>query len=209
MGQKTHPRGFRLVVTKKWKSNWIAGKDYAQLLQQDEEIRKYLEKTVGAAGIDDIAISRSINDIEITLKVARPGLVIGRGGAMIEGIKKELDKLIGGKVRLNVQEVQNPNLSADLLAESIVGAIERRYPYKRAVSSAIKRAMDAQAQGIKVFVSGRLGGRRIARREKFIEGSVPTSTLDKDVRFSSKFARTKYGTLGVKVWVTQPEEEEE
>ncbi len=209
MGQKTHPRGFRLVVTKDWKSNWIADKDYSQLLQQDEEIRKYLHKTVGAAGIDDIMISRSINEIEITLKVARPGLVIGRGGAMIETIKKELDKLIGGKVRLNVQEVQNPNLSADLLAESIVGAIERRYPYKRAVSSAMKRAMDAGAQGIKIFVSGRLGGRRIARREKFIEGSVPTSTLDKDVQFSSKFARTKYGTLGVKVWVTQPEGEEE
>ncbi|MCA9392112.1 30S ribosomal protein S3 [candidate division WWE3 bacterium] len=207
MGQKTHPKGYRLAVTKDWRSVWYADGDYKDLLEADEKIRKYLRDNVGSAGIDAIKISRSINDVEIDLRVARPGLVIGRGGSTIEAVKKDLDKLIGGKVRLNVQEVSHPDLSAELLAESISGAITRRYPYKRAVRSALKRAMDAGAEGIKIFISGRLGGHTIARREKYIEGSVPTSTLSKNVKFASQKAVTKYGTLGVKVWVTVPDEE--
>jgi len=205
MGQKVNPLGFRLIINKRWKGIWYADKDYIKFLQGDDAIRKYLRKTVGMAGIDDIVISRSINDVSIDLRVARPGLAIGRGGSTIEGIKKGLDKMIGGKIRLNVQEVQNPGLSADLLAESITSAIERRYPYKRAIRSALKRAMDAGAEGIKLFINGRLGGNPIARGEKYIEGSVPTSTLSKNVKFARSFAKTKYGTLGVKVWVTVPE----
>lgn len=208
MGHKTQPEGFRLVVSKNWHSVWFAPKDMPALLKQDENIRKFLKEKVGPAGIDEIRILRSINAVEIDLKVARPGLVIGRGGAMIEALKKELDTMIGGKVRLNVQEVTKPDLSPDLLAESICSAIERRYPYKRAVRSALNRAMESGARGVKVFLSGRLGGNPIARGEKYIEGSVPTSTLSKNVRFATKYALTKYGTLGVKVWVTQPVEED-
>lgn len=207
MGQKTHPQGFRLALSKNWRSIWYSEKDTPMLLEEDEKIRQYLRDEIGAAGIDDITISRSINEVEIDLRVARPGLVIGRGGTTIERIKKELDELVGGKLRLNVQEVQSPDLSPDLLAESITGAIVRRYPYKRAINSAMKRAMDAGAVGVKIFISGRLGGNRIARREKYAAGSVPASTMSKNVRFARRFARTKYGTLGVKVWVTQPEEE--
>lgn len=207
MGQKANPRGLRLIVDRNWGSVWHDDNNYAELLKEDREIREYLEKEVGSAGIDELVISRSTNDIEIDLTVARPGLVIGRGGSMIEKIQKTLSTMVQGKIRLNVQEVSNPNLSAVLVAESVVSAIERNYPYKRAIRSSAQRVMDAGAKGLKIFVSGRLGGNRIARTEKFDEGSVPTSTLSENIRYAFREAKTKYGTVGVKVWITQPEEE--
>lgn len=206
MGQKTHAEGFRLAVNKNWKSIWYADRGFKSLLEEDDKIRRYLAQTVGSAGIDELVISRSINAVEIDLKVARPGLVIGRGGSRIEMIKKDLNEMVGGKVRLNVQEVRSPNLSAVLVMESITGAIVRKYPYKRAVNSSIKRVMEAGAKGIRIFVSGRLGASRIARTQKFKEGSVPTSTLSEDVRFAQGFAKTKRGTIGVKVWIALKEE---
>ncbi|NCS32138.1 30S ribosomal protein S3 [bacterium] len=206
MAQKVNPIGFRLVLNKAWNSVWHDKKNYAEYVRQDALIRDYLHEIVGSSGIDTLTISRSINDVTIDLVVARPGLVIGRGGSMIEQIKKHLDVMIDGRVRLNVQEVQNPDLSAVIVAENIIRSIERRFPYKRAATGAMRRVMDAGADGIKIFVSGRLGGRQIARREKFREGSVPTSTLSRDVKYAYRVAKTKKGTIGIKVWITQPEE---
>lgn len=206
MGQKVHPRGFRLVINKDWNSVWHDNRNYAKYVLEDSKIRTFIEKEVGASGIDQLTISRSINDVIIDLTVARPGLVIGRGGSTIERIKKELDTMVSGRVRLNVQEVKNPDLSAVIVAENIVRSIERRYPYKRAISAAIKRIMDAKSPGVKVFIGGRLGGNVIARHEKFHEGSVPTSSLARDIKYAFRFAKTRYGTIGVKVWITQPEE---
>ncbi len=185
---------------------WHDNRNYAAYVMQDNKIRQHLMKEVGSAGIDQLTISRSINDVTIDLIVARPGLVIGRGGSTIERIKKDLDAMIDGRVRLNVQEVQNPDLSAVIVAENIVRSIERRYPYKRAISAAMKRTMDSGATGIKIFIGGRLGGNVIARHEKFHEGSVPTSTLSRDIKYAYRFAKTKYGTIGIKVWIAQPEE---
>lgn len=207
MGQKTHPEGFRLAYNKSWLSVWHADRNFKDLLEEDLKIREYIADKVGSAGIDELKISRSINEIAIDVTVARPGLVIGRGGATHKMIKHDLEQLIqGSKAKLEVHEIEKPNLSPVLAAESIIGAIERRYPYKRAVVSTVRRVMEAGARGIKVFVSGRLGGQGIARTEKTTEGSVPASTLSEPVRFSSGFARTKYGTVGVKVWITQPED---
>jgi len=207
MAQKTHPEGFRLAYNKNWQSVWHADRNFKDLLEEDLKIRDYLDEKVRSAGIDELKISRSTNEIAVDLTVARPGLVIGRGGAMHRTIKRDLEDLVKGKTKLEVHEIEKPNLSSVLAMESIIGAIERRYPYKRAVVSTVKRVMESGAKGIKVFVSGRLGGHTIARTEKTTEGSVPTSTLEERVRFSSGFARTKYGTVGVKVWITQPEEE--
>jgi small subunit ribosomal protein S3 len=205
MGQKINPTGFRLIINKNWSSVWYANrKDFSKLLAEDLLIRKYLQAKVGQAGIDELIIARSNRNVEIELRVARPGLVIGRGGSMSELIKKDLDRIVEGRVRLNVQEVSKPNLSAKLVMESIVGAIERKYPYKRAVNSALKRVMDSGAKGIKVFVSGRLGGNSIARLEKFQEGAVPTSTMKYDIKFARGTAHTKYGTVGIKVWINVP-----
>ena len=208
MGQKTHPTGFRLSIDRNWGSVWHNDRDFARLLQEDEAIRALLYRMVGASGIDNITISRSTNDVEIDLRVARPGLVIGRGGAMIEEVKKQLNKMVGGKLRLNVVEVPRVDLSAPLVAENIVGALERRYPFKRAVSGALKRVMDSGAKGIRIVLSGRLDGNTIARTEKFYEGSVPTSTLTANVQYAYRFAKTRKGTVGVKVWITQPDVKE-
>lgn len=209
MGQKIHPTGFRLAINKNWSSVWHADRGFDKLLAEDLKIRDYLKKKVSSAGIDELIISRSNKNVEIELRVARPGLVIGRGGSMSEMLKKDLDKLVTGRVRLNVQEVAKPNLSPVLVLESITSAMERKYPYKRAVNSAIKRVMDSGALGVKVFVSGRLGGNSIARREKFQEGAVPTSTLRENIKFASGHALTKYGTVGVKVWINQPKVKED
>ncbi|NTV30625.1 30S ribosomal protein S3 [candidate division WWE3 bacterium] len=208
MAQKTHPTGFRLIIQKNWGSVWFDDKNYAKLLQQDEKIRNLLYQMIGSAGIDEITISRSNNDVSIDLRVARPGLVIGRGGAMIEAVKKQLASIIEGRIRLNVVEVPNVDLSPALVAENITGALERRYPYKRAVSGALKKVMDSGAKGVRIVLAGRLDGNTIARTEKFYEGSVPTSTLTADVKYAYRFAKTKKGTVGVKVWITQPEKKE-
>lgn len=208
MAQKTHPTGFRLVIQKNWGSMWHDDKNYARLLKEDEQIRKLLTQMIGAAGIDEITIYRSSNDVRIDLKVARPGLVIGRGGAMIEEVKKKLSKIVSGRIKLNVVEVTKVDLSPALVAENITGALERRYPFKRAVSAALRRVMESGAKGVRIVLAGRLDGNTIARTEKFYEGSVPTSTLTADVKYAYRFAKTKKGTVGVKVWITQPDAKE-
>ncbi len=207
MGQKTHPIGFRLAFNKNWRSVWHDDKRYARLLEKDTKIREFLYERLQSAGVEQVNIYRSIGHVDINITVARPGLVIGRGGQNIEELKRELNRMIEEKYNLNVQEVPNPNFSARLVANNIARSIERRYPYKRAVRSNIRKVVEAGVKGIKVVVSGRLSGGTIARREKFHEGTIPTSTLAEEIDFAIAEAKTKYGTIGIKVWITPGESE--
>jgi len=206
MGQKTNPTGFRLALDKNWQSTWHDDKRYAQLLEKDTKIREFLRGRLRSAGVDEIDIQRSIGEIEINISVARPGLVIGRGGQNIEELKKELNSMIDEKFHLNVTEVSNPDLSATLIADAMVGSIMRRYPYKRAAKSNLRKVMEAGAKGIKIEVAGRLGGGTIARTEKFAQGSVPTSTIRQKIDYAFDEAVTGKGTIGIKVWINGKED---
>lgn len=201
MGQKTHPVGFRLSITKNWQSAWFDDRHYTDLLHEDLQIKKVLEEKIKNAGLQNLEIERSINDVTINLWVAKPGIVIGRGGSGIESLKQKLQKIVSGKLKLNVNQVQKPDLSAKLLAENIARQIERRYPYKRAAKQALQKTMDAGAKGVRVSVAGRLAGTEIARTEHWEQGSVPTQTLKAKIDFAREVALTKYGTIGVKVWI--------
>lgn len=202
MGQKTHPIGFRLAVNKSWKSAWHNDKRFKELLHEDIKLRRFLQEHLQAAGLERVEVQRKINETEIAVWVAKPGLVIGRGGTNIEELRKKLALLTQGKLKLNVVEVKKPMLSAKLVAEMIVYQIKKRYPYKRAVSQAIDKVIEAGAQGVKIVVSGVLGGpSSIGRAEKKTVGSVPTSTLKSKVDFSAQVAATNYGTIGVKIWI--------
>lgn len=203
MGQKTNPIGFRLALNKNWQSVWQDRKNYARLLEKDVRIRDFLRRRLRPAGVDRVEIQRSIGEVEINISVARPGLVIGRGGQNIEKLKEELNEMIEEKFKLNITEVSNPDLSARLIAEDIAASVMRGYPYKRAVRSGMRRVMEAGAGGVKVEISGRLGGGTIARTEKFVQGSIPTSTLKEMIDYGFAEAFTKYGTIGVKVWINK------
>lgn len=203
MGQSTHPRGYRLAVTKDWNSVWHSDKNYVQFLHEDLAIRKYLNKELSVAGLDRIYIKRSINQVDIDIHVAKPGMVIGRGGSRVEEIKKHLTVMTEGKMNLNILEIRKPDLSAKVVAHDIAARIERRMSYKKVVLRAMQKVMDAGAKGIKVHVSGRLNGNAIARLEKRVQGSVPTSTITADVDYSLAVAHTKKGTIGVKVWIAR------
>lgn len=202
MGQKTHPIGFRLALDKNWQSTWHNDKRFKDLLHEDLKLRKFLQDYLKSAGLSRVEILRKINETEININVAKPGLVIGRGGVKIEELKKELIKFISGKLKLNVIEVKKPMLSAKLVAEGIANQISRRYPYKRAVSQTIDKVVEAGAKGVKIEVSGVLGGpSSIARTERKVVGSIPASTLKSNVDFNTQVAATHYGTIGVKVWI--------
>lgn len=201
MGQKTHPVGFRLSITKNWQSAWFDDRRYTNLLHEDLQIKKVLDEKIKKAGLQNLEIERSINDVTINLWVAKPGIVIGRGGSGIESLKAELQKIVSGKLKLNVNQTQKPDLSAKLLAENVARQIERRYPYKRAAKQTLQKAMDAGAKGIRVSVAGRLAGTEIARTEHWEQGSVPTQTLKAKIDYAREIALTKYGTIGVKVWI--------
>jgi small subunit ribosomal protein S3 len=202
MGQKTHPLGFRLALKKNWSSVWFDSKRYAELLHKDLEIRDFLTKKMRAAGCQRVDIERSVNEITITAHVAKPGMVIGRGGAGIEALKKELQsKLESEKLKFNVIEVRRPDLSATLVARNIAEMIERRMAPRRAINMTLERTMSAGAKGIKIVVSGRLNGADIARTEKKATGSIPLHTLRADIDFAADTAITAFGTIGVKVWI--------
>jgi len=203
MGQSINPVGYRLVNNKNWNSIWHNDQNYVALLHEDLAIRKYLDAELGQAGLDRVLIKRSINQVDIDIYVSKPGMVIGRGGARVEEIKKGLNKITDGKMNLNVFEVEHPDLSARAVADDIAYKIVRRMGYKRVVLKAMQKTMDAGAQGIKVYVSGRVGGGSIARTEKKVLGSVPTSTISADVDFARSTAPTKYGTIGIKVWIAK------
>ncbi len=208
MGQKIHPIGFRLGVTKEHKSCWYADtKQYPELLQEDRRVRDYITKNLSNAGISDIRIERKADQIDLAIHTARPGVVVGRGGSGIEQLRVGLQQELGGnrQIRINVIEVSRVDADAALIAEYITQQLERRVSFRRVVRQAIQRAQRAEVKGIKIQVGGRLNGAEIARTEWVREGRVPLHTLRADIDYSYKTAQTIYGILGVKVWVFKGE----
>lgn len=213
MGQKTHPKGFRLGVIENWDSRWFAGRDYARLLHEDIRLRGFIKKRLYHAGISKVEIERAANKAKINIFTARPGIVIGKKGAEIEKLKQELSRLSAKEPYINIHEVRRPDLDAQLVAENIALQLERRVAFRRAMKESVARAMRMGAQGIRVQTGGRLGGSEIARVEWYREGRVPLHTLRADISYGLAEAKTTYGVIGVKVWIFRGEvltrEEEE
>ena len=205
MGQKVNPIGFRLGVNKDWESKWYAGKDYAEVLNKDIKIREYLEAKLKDAAVASILIERKNNRIDVTINTAKPGVIIGKGGEDIEKLRKEIKKLVGEDVYVNIVEVKNPDLNAKLVDQNIASQIEARAPFRSAQKRAIRNTMKAGARGIKTSVSGRLGGAEMARTEGYTEGTVPLHTIRADVDYATAEADTTYGKIGVKVWIYKNE----
>lgn len=205
MGQKTHPKGFRLGVTESWDSKWFAKREYAELLHEDLRIRKFLKQRLYHAGISKVEIERAANKAKINIYTARPGIVIGKKGAEIEKLKQELARITSRESFLNIHEVRRPDLDAQLVAENVALQLERRVGFRRAMKEAVGRAMRMGAQGLRIQSSGRLGGAEIARREWYREGRVPLHTLRADIAYGLAEAKTTYGVIGVKVWVFRGE----
>ena len=209
MGQKVHPVGYRLGVTTEWQSKWYAGrKDYAKKLHEDLKLREYIMKKWDGAGISRIEIERVGNVIRFTIWTARPGVVIGRNGAEIQAIKDELGALTGAKIMVNVHEIKNPDVEAQLVAEGIAASLERRVSFRRAMKQAIFRATKAGVLGIKAQVAGRLGGAEIARTEWYNEGRLPLSTIKADIDYGFAEATTMYGVIGCKIWIYRDRDNE-
>ena len=206
MGQKVNPHGLRVGVIKDWDSRWYASDEkVGDLIVEDQKIRKYLKKTLYGAGVPKIEIERSNEVVTIFLHCARPGMVIGKGGEQIEQYRLAVEKLIGKKVRLNIVEVRNPDMNAQLVAENIAQQLEKRISHRRAMKNAMARAMRAGAKGIKVCCSGRLGGRVIAGVEHSHEGHIPRQTIRADIEYGFAEAATTFGRIGVKVWIYKGE----
>ena len=207
MGQKVNPKGFRVGVIKEWDSKWYANKkDFSELLVEDHKIRELVKKEVYDAGISDIEIERAVNNIKITIFTGKPGMVIGKGGAGVEELKKKVEKIAPGKrVIINVEEIKNQDVDAQLVAENIAAQLENRITFRRAMKQAVQRTMRAGAVGIKTQVSGRLGGADMARSEGYNEGKVPLQTLRADVDYGFAEADTQYGKIGCKVWINRGE----
>jgi small subunit ribosomal protein S3 len=206
VGQKTHPRGFRLGIVAPWKSRWYAERNFPALLVEDETIRKYLNQRLGHASISEIEIERKPGKVVVTVHTARPGVVIGKGGTEVDKLRDELGRLSGGsEVAINVEEVKRPEVNGQLIADSIAHQIVQRVSFRRAMKRAVQNAMRSGAEGIKVQVAGRLNGAEIARTEMYKEGRIPLQTLRADIDYAQSTARTTYGTIGVKVWVFKGE----
>jgi small subunit ribosomal protein S3 len=207
MGQKVSPKGFRLITRKMWDSNWFANKkEFGNLLEQDRIIRKFLRKKPACVGASKFVIRRMSGKIEVTIHTARPGLVIGKKGSEIDVLKKELKQHSGQDVWIEIEEIKRPDLDAFLVAESIATQIERRLPFRRILKKAIQTTMDAGAAGIKVQISGRIGGAEIARTEWYKDGRIPLHTLRANIDYATGRAETTYGSIGVKVWINKGEE---
>ncbi len=205
MGQKTNPIGFRLGVIKGWDSNWYGGKKFDTKLVEDNKIRKYLNARLAKASVSKIYIERTLKLITVTINTARPGIIIGKQGSEVDKLKEELKKLTGKEIQINISEVKRPELDAYLVAQSIAQQIEGRVSYRRAIKMAITSSMRVGAEGIKVLVSGRVGGAEMARSEMFKEGRIPLHTIRADIDYALVPAQTTYGTLGVKVWIFKGE----
>lgn len=201
MGQKVNPHGLRVGVIKEWDSKWYAEKDFADYLVEDYKIREYLKKRLYSAGVSRIEIERASDRIRVTLFTAKPGIVIGKGGAEIEKVKNDLSKYIGKRVFIDIKEIKRPDRDAQLVAENIALQLENRVSFRRAVKSAMQRTMKSGALGIKAAVSGRLGGADIARSEFYSEGTIPLQTLRADIDYGFAEADTTYGKVGVKTWI--------
>ena len=206
MGQKVHPTGVRLGITTDWSSKWYAdSKNFSEYLVEDQKIRKFLKKKLYAAGISEIQIERTAKFVKINVITAKPGIVIGKGGAGAESLKAEIAKLIGKDVNLNIVEVKDIDLDAQLVAENIAGQLERRISFRRAMKQCMQKSLKAGAKGIKTSVSGRLGGADMARTEFYKEGNIPLQTLRADIDYGFAEADTTYGKIGVKVWIYKGE----
>jgi small subunit ribosomal protein S3 len=201
VGQKIHPYGFRLGVTKEWKAKWYAEKNYGELLLEDFKIRKFISNKLKRTGISSIAIERAANKVKVIIHTGRPGLVIGRKGQGTEELRNNLVKLVNKEIMLEIKEVRRPEADAQIVAEGIANQLERRVAFRRAMKKAVSQALRLGAQGIKVACSGRLGGAEIARREWYREGRVPLQTLRADIDYGFSESNTVYGVIGVKVWV--------
>ena len=206
MGRKVHPTGMRLKIIKDWNARWYAeGRRYGELLHEDFAIRKLIESEHDNAGISNIEIERYPNQVQVTLHTARPGIVIGRKGTAVKELRQKLEELTGKNVRIEVEEVEQPDLEAKLVAENVAGQLERRIAHSRAMKRAASQAMRQGAQGIRIMVSGRLGGSEMSRTEWVREGRVPLQTLRADIDYGTAEADTTFGKIGVKVWVYKGE----
>ncbi|MDR1472305.1 MAG: 30S ribosomal protein S3 [Synergistaceae bacterium] len=206
MGQKVHPVGYRLGVIYDWESRWYShGRNYAKNLHADLRLRDWLKRRWANAGISRIEIERIGNVMRFTVFTARPGVVIGKGGAEIQAIRDELQSMTGSRIMINIQEVKSPDSEAQVVAEGVASALERRISFRRAMKQAIFRAMKSGAKGIKIQCAGRLGGAEIARTEWYLEGQLPLSTLRADINYGFAEANTIYGVIGVKVWIYKGE----
>ena len=205
MGQKVNPKGFRVGVIRDWDSRWYARKEYSDYLLEDYQIRKYQKKRLYDSGISRIEIERAAGRVKVNIFTAKPGIVIGRGGAEVESLKKALEKMTGKKVNIYINEVKKPELDAQLVAESVASALERRIAFRRAMKQAVTRTMRMGAGGIKLMCAGRLGGAEIARTEWISDGKVPLHTLRADIDYAVAEADTTYGKIGIKCWIYKGE----
>lgn len=205
MGQKINPSGLRIGVIKDWDARWYAERDYADVLNEDLEIRSYIDKKLSDASVARVEIERAANKVNVNIHTARPGMVIGRGGQEVDSLRQHLNTLTGKNVHINVVEVKEPELSAKLVGENIAEQLENRVAFRRAMKQAISRTMQADAKGIKIQVAGRLNGADMARIETLVEGTVPLHTLRADIDYALAEADTQYGIIGVKVWIFRGE----
>ena len=201
MGHKVHPYGFRLGVSRTWNAKWYADKEYADLLQEDIAIRDLVTRRLANASMGGMEIERGINHVTVTIHTAKPGIVIGKGGANVEQLRTQIGKLTTRKVKLEIKEIRQPELDAVLVAANIAQQLTRRIAFRKAMKQAVQRTMKAGAKGVKVNVAGRLGGSEMARREWEKEGRVPLGTLRADISYGQVLSRTTYGAIGVKVWI--------
>lgn len=205
MGQKTNPIGLRLGIIKGWDSYWFGGKDFSKKLVEDIEIRKYLNARLAKAGISKIMIQRTLKMVTVTIFTARPGIIIGKGGSEVDKLKEELKKLTKKEVQINISEIRRPELDAKLVANNIARQIEGRISFRRAIKTAIASSMRLGAGGIKVIISGRVGGAEMARSEMYKEGRIPLHTLRADIDYALVEAHTTHGRIGIKVWIFKGE----
>jgi small subunit ribosomal protein S3 len=205
LGQKVHPKGMRLGIIRGWDARWFAGKDFTGLLHEDIRVRAFVKKRLLDSGVALIELERAANRLKVTVHTAKPGMVIGRGGTEVERLRQDLERMTGRQVSVNIVEVRSPELSAQLVAEGVATQLQRRISFRRAIKQAAQRSMRAGAMGVKIMVSGRLGGAELSRTEWTAEGSVPLHTLRADIDYGFAEAFTTYGQIGVKCWIYRGE----
>ena len=205
MGQKTNPIGNRLGIIRGWESNWYGGKDFGNMIAEDDKIRKYIFTRLSKASVSRVIIERTLKLVTITITTARPGIIIGKAGQEVDKLKEELKKISGKDIQLNIVEIKRPELEAQLVASSIARQIENRISYRRAIKMSIAATMRMNAEGIKVQISGRLNGAEMARSESYKEGRIPLSTFRADIDYALVEAHTTYGRIGIKVWIMKGE----
>jgi len=201
MGHKVHPNGFRLGVSRTWNAKWYSDKDYTSLLKEDMTIRRLVGRRLANASVSLVEIERGINHVTVTVHTAKPGIVIGKGGANVESLRQAVGRVTTRKVKLEIKEIRQPELDAVLVAANIAQQLARRIAFRKAIKQSVQRTMKAGAKGVKIAVSGRLGGAEMARREWEKEGRIPLGTLRADISYGQVLSRTTYGAIGVKVWI--------